>query len=87
MSSYISSPSLSESAHGASRSSCHRMSSSVPSSSLVIEHFLNALTMIAGSIESHAVLTHCVTVGNDGLFRLPIDVHRTVMASYLLNLI
>ena len=53
--------------HGALRSSCHRLSSSVPSSSLVIEHFLNALTMIAGSIESHAVFTHCVTIGNDGL--------------------
>ena len=22
--------------------------------------------MIAGSIESHAVFTHCVTIGNDG---------------------
>ena len=54
MSSYISSPSMSESAHGASRSS------SIPSSLLVI----------AGSIESHAVFTHCVTIGNDGLLGL-----------------
>ena len=53
MSSDISAPSMSESVHGALRSSCHRMLSSVPFSSLVIEHFLNALTMIAGSIESH----------------------------------
>ena len=69
-SSYITSPSMSESAHGASRSSCHKMPSSVPSSSLVIEHFLNALMMIAGSIESQAVLTHCVTIGSGGRFML-----------------
>ena len=59
MSSYISSPSMSE--HGVSRSS------SVPSSSLVIEHFLNGLMMIAGLIESHAVLTHCITIGSGGV--------------------
>ena len=44
------------------------MSSSVLSSSLVIEHFLNALMMIAGSIEFQAVLTHCVTISSGGMF-------------------
>ena len=61
-SSYISSFSMSESAHGVSWSSCHKMSSSVSSILLVNEHFLNTLMMIAGSIESQAVLTHCVVV-------------------------
>ena len=46
MSSYISSPSMSESEHGASQSSCHKISPSVPSCLLVIEHFLNALMMM-----------------------------------------
>ena len=34
--------------------------------------------MIAVSTESHAVFTHCVTIGNDGLFRLPAAVCSTV---------
>ena len=71
MSSYISSPSMSESVHDASRSFCHNMLFSVPSSSLVIKYFLNSLMMIAGSIESQAVLTLCVTIGSGGRFMLP----------------
>ena len=56
---------MSESEHGMSRLS------SVPCSLLVIEHFLNALMMIARSIESQAILTHCITICSGGRFRLP----------------
>jgi len=42
---------------------------------MLIEHFLNDLVMMAGSIESQAVFTHCVTTDNDGHFRLPAAVH------------
>ena len=69
---------MSEFEHGVSWSSCHTMSSSVLSSSLVIEHFLNGLMMIAGLIESHAVFTHCITIGSGGRFRLPAAVCSAV---------
>ena len=64
---------MSESEHGMS------CSTSVPCSLLVIEHFLNALMMIARLIESQANLTHCVTIGSDGRFRLPAVVCSTVL--------
>ena len=68
-----------EPAQGVSRSSCHKMSSSVPYSSLVSEHFLNALMMIAGSIKSQAVLTHYGTIGSGGLFMLPAAVCSAIL--------
>ena len=69
---------MSESVHDASWSSCHKMSSSVLSSLLVIKHFLNALMMIDGSIDSHAILTHYVMICSGGRFMLPVVVCSAV---------
>jgi len=43
----------------------------MPSKSLLIEHFLKDLEMIAQPIESQAIFTHCVTPGNEGCLKMP----------------